>query len=312
MPPLVSFIVPNYNYGCFLKECLDSIFSQNLSIPFEVIVIEDGSSDDSIGVLNQYRDPRLKVIIHEQNEGYISTFNEGFALSCGKYVCRIDPDDRYHSSFLSEALPILEKNPKIGMVHANVSLINGQGQVTVPEDISPGTYGSAPGNFFLPLLQKNFICAPTTMVRRKAWVNAFPVPSYLSHSDWYLSLKVARHYDIQHIPKVLADYRVHSRNHHTLITYNQSEEPSTFKILEEWLPQLSFFERRKVLGCQYLELAIKYFGIGYYFDSRRCFLNAFWNAPHELFSLRNLRLFFATLMPRAYQWVKQMISFQPH
>ena len=94
--PLATIVVPSYNYGRYLGECLDSIFGQTVS-NFEVIVIDDGSTDDTAGVLTKVVDPRLRVITHRANKGLISTLNEGLGAARGRYVARIDADDKYRA-----------------------------------------------------------------------------------------------------------------------------------------------------------------------------------------------------------------------
>src|SRR6266571_2177447 len=95
--PLVSFVVPCYNYGRYLPDCLASIFGQEGAHDFEVIVIDDGSTDNTSEVLRSFTDPRMEVICHSKNLGHVATVNEGLRQARGTFVARIDPDDRYRS-----------------------------------------------------------------------------------------------------------------------------------------------------------------------------------------------------------------------
>src|SRR5580658_9356881 len=101
MNPLVSFVVRSCNYGRYLPDCLNGIFAQEGDYPFEVIVVDDGSSDNSVEVLSRYsNDPRLRTILHEHNEGHVRTFNDGVASARGEFIARIDCDDRYRPDLL--------------------------------------------------------------------------------------------------------------------------------------------------------------------------------------------------------------------
>ncbi|MFO0941615.1 MAG: glycosyltransferase family 2 protein [Pirellulales bacterium] len=96
--PLISFVIPCYNYGRYLQDCLDGIFSQDANYDFEIIAVNDGSPDNTIRYSKENKDPRLKIIDRRQNRGHIYTVNEGLQVATGKYICRIDPDDRHGTS----------------------------------------------------------------------------------------------------------------------------------------------------------------------------------------------------------------------
>src|SRR5207244_1760140 len=104
MAPLVSFVVPCFNYGQYLADCLRSIFCQEGQHDFEVIAIDDGSTDNTQAVLHSFTDPRLHIITHPVNLGHVATINEGISEAHGSFIARIDPDDRYRPYFLSTVL----------------------------------------------------------------------------------------------------------------------------------------------------------------------------------------------------------------
>src|SRR5204862_1529961 len=113
--PLVSFVVPCYNYGRFLPDCLRSIFEQQREYQdIEVIAIDDCSTDDTWNILSGWNDSRLKLMRHERNRGHLISVNEGLSAATGKFVARIDPDDRYRSNFLATLLPLFEQTSQAG------------------------------------------------------------------------------------------------------------------------------------------------------------------------------------------------------
>ncbi len=305
--PLVSFVVPSYNYARYLGDCLDSIFAQEGDYDFEVIVIDDGSTDNTRDVLSTFRDARLRTIIHTVNQGHAATINEGLREARGEFIARIDPDDRYRSDFLVVTMPKFQISPRIGMVYGDAALINEHGEIT--QSCSDVVHAGRDfvGNELVPLMARNYICAPTVIARRDAWLNSLPVPKNLAFNDWYFTLMMARNYDFYYVAGVLADYRVHASNHHTMIVRNRTEEPSIFWMLNTIyskperhtsLETAKQQAKRKVYGTQYLDMANKYFGYHFYSDSRRCYAKAIAYQPQYLLRPDVLRHLLGTLIGR--------------
>ena len=100
--PLVSVIISNYNNSKYLRECLDSVFNQ-VEVSFECIVIDDCSKDNSIDILNEYKNthPNLIIIRHEENKGCGAARTTGLKHAIGKYIIFLDSDDCYtHNKYL--------------------------------------------------------------------------------------------------------------------------------------------------------------------------------------------------------------------
>lgn len=102
--PLLSVTVLNYNYAHYLPQCLDSILRQTCT-DFEVIVINDCSTDNSLGVIETYlADPRIRLVNHAENKGFVPSLIEGAQLSRGKYITVISADDYCVSDRAFESL----------------------------------------------------------------------------------------------------------------------------------------------------------------------------------------------------------------
>jgi glycosyltransferase involved in cell wall biosynthesis len=286
--PLISFVVPCYNYGRFLPDCLASIFAQEGGYDFEIIAIDDASTDNTSDVLLEFADPRLRAIRHTKNLGHIATVNEGVALARGAFIARIDPDDRYRPHFLATALPKFAEFPEVGLVYGDAALIDDRGEIMVAH--SDRTHGGRhhKGNEFIQILTHNIICAPTAIARREAWQRALPIPAGLAFNDWYLNIMMAREWDFYYVDEVMADYRVHASNHHAKIVQDKSEEPSILSLLDRVfretersaaLERAKRSAKRAIYAAQYLTLADKYFGVHMNSDARRCYLRAIANVP---------------------------------
>ena len=100
--PLISVIVPIYNVEEYLSGCLESILSQNFS-DFEIICIDDGSTDESGSILEMYasKDSRIRTV-HQENKGLSSARNVGLDMARGEYIAFCDSDDYYHPDFLKK------------------------------------------------------------------------------------------------------------------------------------------------------------------------------------------------------------------
>jgi len=280
--PVVSFVVLSYNFGRYLGQCLDSILGQDGDHDFEVIVVDDASTDDTARLLDDLRDPRIRVIRHPRNAGHIATVTDGLTAARGRYVARIDGDDRYFPCFLNVTVPILERNPEVGLVFADAALINEDGQRSEQPAHSYAPRDSR-GNLLVALLEQNFICAPTVIARRDAWLRCLPVPAGLAFHDWYFTVRIAREHELYYAHRTVADYRVHSANLHVRIVRDRSEEPSILGVLDrvfsepERTAELERHKqraRRRIYGNHYLTLADKYFGMGMNGDARRCYVAA--------------------------------------
>jgi glycosyltransferase involved in cell wall biosynthesis len=305
--PLVSFIVPCYNYARYLPDCLNSIFNQERSVDFEIIAIDDASSDDTVAVLDSYSDPRLQVVRHERNRGHIATVNEGFALARGTFIARIDPDDRYRSGFLAQTLPKFESHPEVGLVYGDAALINEAGDMTADRtDVVHGGRDSKSNELIL-LLETNCICAPTAIARREIWQRGLPIPEGLAFNDWYFNVTMARYCEFYYVNAVLADYRVHAQNHHVRIVRDKTEEPSILRVLSSVFDQVESdrnLERAKrkarprIFASQYLTLANKYFWMEMNDDARRCYWTAVRHQPTRLLDFDVQRRLAATIIGR--------------
>lgn len=317
--PLISFIVPCYNYARFLPDCLNSILGQEGNFDFEVIVIDDASTDDTAEVIRKFTgDPRIRVITHATNLGHAGTINEGLMKARGEYIARIDPDDRYCPDFLSHVMEKFYAFPGVGLVYGDVAIIDDGGRIMAERCDRVHGGRDFKGNELVRLLERNFICAPSVIARRAAWLKAWPAPDGLAFNDWYFTLMMAREHEFYYIDKVLADYRVHNSNHHSNIVLNKIEEPSIFWLLDgifseqektSELEREKQHARRRIYGAQYLNIADKYFGCGYDMDARRCYLMALRYQPTSRLNASLLRRLIATYIGRkAYESLKLSIK----
>jgi len=315
--PHLSVVIPCYNYARFLPDCLDRIFRQVDAPEFEVVIVDDGSTDETGAVLDAIRDPRVRIVRHARNRGHVVTINEALPLARGAIVARIDPDDRYHPEFMATVCDRLRRHPEAVLCYGNADIIDAEGRSTGQASFRPHE-GDFTGSDFVALLARNFICAPTVAARREAWMDALPVPQGLAFNDWYFSLMAARRGPFCYVDQTLADYRLHGANHHCTVSRNRSEERSVLWLLDRMFehveadPALETAKRRArhgVYAAHYLDFADKYFGFGMTGDARRCYLAAVRHRPSLAGRSTVARRLLASLTSRrAYEGLKAVLK----
>lgn len=110
--PLISVIIPVYNSALYLDEALNSILNQTIQ-DFEIIIIDDCSTDSTIDILDNIKDARIKIFKKDKNKGLIDSLNFGFKIAQGKYIARMDGDDISLPTRFEKQLHVLENNPEI-------------------------------------------------------------------------------------------------------------------------------------------------------------------------------------------------------
>jgi glycosyltransferase involved in cell wall biosynthesis len=128
-----SILINNYNYGRYLGSAIDSALSQNHA-PTEVVVVDDGSTDNSREVIAGYGD-RIRVVLKE-NGGQASAFNAGFAACRGEVICFLDSDDYFHANKVQEVVGAMSANPDAGWVFHPVCRLFNDGQTCVTPPIA--------------------------------------------------------------------------------------------------------------------------------------------------------------------------------
>jgi glycosyltransferase involved in cell wall biosynthesis len=121
--PLVSIVLPVYNGKEYLREAIDSMLNQTFT-DFELIIINDGSSDESANIIAAYSDPRI-YSVQQDNQGLAATLNRGIALARGKYIARQDQDDVSLPERLARQVEFLQAHPDYGMVGTWATILEG-------------------------------------------------------------------------------------------------------------------------------------------------------------------------------------------
>jgi hypothetical protein len=203
--PLVSVIIPCYNYGRFLPGAISSVLSQP-GVDVEVIVINDASTDDSAAVAKRAAsdDDRVKLIDHERNQGHIAAYNNGFAIATGDYIVRLDADDLLTPGSLARATALFEQHPNVGLVYGHPRHFTAELPVPVTGPITSWTVWH--GVDWLAERARrgvNCITTPEAMIRGEVHRAVGGLRNELKYAqDLEIWLRVASVSDVGHIDGV--------------------------------------------------------------------------------------------------------------
>mgnify|MGYP003131613947 CR=1 FL=1 len=163
LEPVVSVIVPTYNRAKYLGLALGSVLEQSYR-NFELIVVDDGSSDETAEVVATFHDPRL-IYIRQENLGRSIARNRALTVARGRYIAFLDSDDEYLPDKLSQQVQYLDNYPEVGMVYTSALCINDKGDVQREYVYTASHEGDIYRQiaFFRPLT----ITLPTVMLRRE-------------------------------------------------------------------------------------------------------------------------------------------------
>lgn len=121
----ISVYMPVYNGEKYIKRCLDSVLSQEFSGSFEFIIVDDGSEDNTIKMIEEYNDERIKLF-KQPHKGIVDASNYGIEQCTGKYIARMDCDDVMLPNSLQLRYDFLESHPEYGVCSGDALIINGK------------------------------------------------------------------------------------------------------------------------------------------------------------------------------------------
>ncbi len=127
--PKITVYMPNHNYAQYIDESIQSVLNQTID-DWELIIIDDGSTDNSLEVIEKYRNNPSITIIEQENKGLNVTNNVAVRLARGKYIVRLDADDYFDENFLLVLSNILDKKEEIGLVYPDYYHVNKDGEIT--------------------------------------------------------------------------------------------------------------------------------------------------------------------------------------
>jgi glycosyltransferase involved in cell wall biosynthesis len=207
--PRVSVILPTWNRARFLAEAIDSVLAQTFG-DLELLVVDDGSTDDTARLLAAVEDPRLRVI-RQEHRGGSAALNAGLREARGEFIARIDSDDSWLPDMLEAEAAVLDARPEIDVVYAQAEAMDPAGNV-IPGQVR-GRPERFPGEPLRSMLYEDFTCNIAILARRRCYARIGEYDESLSTSeDWDLWMRVARCCRFAYLDRVVARFRIHEGN----------------------------------------------------------------------------------------------------
>jgi len=209
--PRTTVIITSFNYAEYLRQAIDSVLAQT-DTDFELLIVDDGSTDESAAHARAYLDPRIQVVV-QPHRGTGAARNAGLRAARGRCIAFLDADDVWVPEKLAMQSELLDRRADIGLVYARFGVIDADRRM-----LSSGRsfFGAKPsGAIFRHLLTGNVIGTPSTICFRRDMVAdgqlAFDETGAYSE-DWHFYLRTALGTRIHYLPRTLAYHRQHSRN----------------------------------------------------------------------------------------------------
>jgi len=282
--PAVSVIIPTYNRAHLLPRAIRSVLAQTFQ-DFEVIVVDDGSTDDTEAVVRSFPDPRIIYLRHDMNRGGSAARNTGIRAARGEYIAFLDSDDEWLREKLERQLEVFQTSElsDLGVVTCGVVRVqNGARSVRLPQ---------ARGRVFDVLLRRRAGVWLTSALMVKHTpdrpVNLFD-ESLQAGQDWDYLLRLVRRYQLDFARDVLVrTYRAHGGQQ---ISEPANKLPARLRILEKFREELE--ARPETLSHHHFSLATLYYLLGDRRNLRDQLLQAVkarpWNAKLWCFLLFSL------------------------
>jgi glycosyltransferase involved in cell wall biosynthesis len=204
--PVVSVVMPVYNGERFLAEAVESVLGQTYA-DFELVAVDDASTDASGRILDGYREPRVRVLRNSRNLGGAGSANRGIAEARGVYVARLDQDDVSLPERLAKQVAFLERHPDVALVGTWAQLIDGEGR-----PIGERRFATGSDELRDTLLRFCALVHSSVMFRRAPVVAAggYGTGALGRHCrDYELWLRLSETMRLANLPEVLVKYRVH-------------------------------------------------------------------------------------------------------
>ncbi|TKB23960.1 glycosyltransferase [Desulfopila sp. IMCC35006] len=204
--PEVSVVITCFNYGRYLEGCLCSVLAQTYE-DYEIIVVDDGSTDNTPQIMTRFADVRNLVYIRQDNSGQANSKNKGIKNARGRYVAFLDADDLWEKDKLAKQVRLFE-NKAVGVVYSRARVIDKNGH-SVTFNFSLQYLTPRSGMVSRWLLFDNFIPFSSSIVRKECIERLGAFDETLSMGiDWDLWLRISTQYEFDFVDESLFAYRI--------------------------------------------------------------------------------------------------------
>lgn len=250
--PLVSILLPAYNAELFIISALESILNQTYS-NLEIIVINDGSTDNTEQIINTLTDDRIKLINNDNNLGLIKTLNKGIDFCNGKYIARMDADDISYPTRIEKQVSTMEENPSVGICGTWFETY------TNNEPTGHSKYPANNDEIQINQLHKISLCHGTAIFKKQVLLDNKFDSDFAHAEDFELWSRIKNCTKMKNIQEVL--YRVNRHGENVSIKNQAIQENNTIRIIQKQLNEISGEEITKEQVRLYVQLCYSNFNL---------------------------------------------------
>lgn len=303
----VTVIIPTYNCAEFVTDAVHSVLAQTYK-NYEILVIDDGSTDNTRKVLSSYIERCLIKYICQENKGLACARNTGIKNASGDFIALLDADDLWLPYKLEVQMPAFQLSPKIGIVHADRCKFMDSGEFFRPirENFSDEFIKRHSGDLFEAcFLREIFISCPTAVIRKECFdkVGLFDENlAKLGFEDSEMWLRILRHYEAYHVNKAVALYRVRPNS----MSKNRKKMIEAHKYLVEKISKQ--YNLSPELRKRALKAMRKEWGLGEYIHER--YMGKIAGNIKNILGLRNnyKKPFKCTDFTEVMEWIERKYS----
>jgi glycosyltransferase involved in cell wall biosynthesis len=248
--PRVSVCVPNYNYVHFVGKAIESVLAQDFE-DYELVIVDDASTDNSVEVISRYQDPRIRFVRNEKNLGRLDNINKCFSLARGEYVNLLPADCYFTEYSLSKRVHALEKNPKAVFAFGSTSIVDEKGKTIRLKRPFVNSRCWNGRNFFELLIKGNITPNMSVLFKRDlldaSKAGLWGRTNARSARDWLFWLRSCFFGDVCFVDSIAACNIEHRGNYtsYTLLTGEEFE--NQFLVVEQIFKEfgeMQFLEKR--------------------------------------------------------------------
>lgn len=287
--PLVSVVIPTYNRHLLLRRALASVLSQTYR-NLECLVIDDASTDATAEIVTSCGDNRIRYFKNENNAGAQASRNRGIQEARGAYIGLLDDDDAWLPEKLEKQVAqFVRAGAACGVVYSGFYFVSAKTGAIV-STVMP----QHRGDVFTRLLQSCILGSPTPLIRRDCFDRSGLFDEALSSSqDWDMWIRLARHFQFDFVPEILAKHYVHGEQISTSLS---SKIASRRALVKKYCSDLAAHPR--ILSQHYLRIGVLYSLSGDFDQGRRCIYAALKLHPAQASGLAHAAL---SLIPGLYK-----------
>jgi glycosyltransferase involved in cell wall biosynthesis len=246
--PKVSVVIPTYNRAHLICRSIQSVLDQTYQ-NLEIIVVDDGSTDNTEEIVINFKDERIRYIKHSENKGASAARNTGIKVSRGEYIAFQDSDDEWFSEKLEKQISAFyNSSPEVGVVYSGFYRVEANKKIYIPSD---DHVAQKKGNIYNELLKGNFVGTPAVLIKKECFENVKYFDENIpALEDWELWIEISKYYKFEYINIPL----VYSYSTPNSVNLNQKNILKAYEIiLKNHLND--FGNNKKILSTHYFFIA---------------------------------------------------------